>query len=386
YLKFFIVDFVNSILLLGKSDGIENFGVPGRYYALVLFGAWIIVCLCIIRGVKSSGKVAYFTAIFPYIVLLILIIQSATLKGAVDGVKFYIIPKLKTIGEFKTWQAAAGQVFFSLGLSFGSLIAYSSSNKFNNNFFQQMCIVVLCDCFTGVFAGFAVFSTIGFLAKELNSTVESYAQASGPGLAFITYPEAITKMPASPFFAIIFFLMLLALGLGSQFALTDVPITSLCEFFPALSRKRPYVVIVTCIVSFLISLPFTCPGGYYWYELIQEYAAALSVLVVGFFEVVCISYIYGFNRYMNDVKMMLRKRAAEYYLFLTWRITAPLLLLSQTISYDTRNHLVPDQNYDEKPRYLEAFTRNNAPAHDWGPKKNANRIGNYAHLNKNLQP
>ncbi len=79
-----------------------------------------------------------------------------------------------------------------------------------------MCIVVSCDCFTGVFAGFAVFATIGFLAKSLGEEVEKYAESSGPGLAFITYPEALAKMPASPFFSIIFFLMLLALGLGSQ--------------------------------------------------------------------------------------------------------------------------------------------------------------------------
>ena len=77
-------------------------------------------------------------------------------------------------------------------------------------------MVVSCDCLTGVFAGFAVFATIGYLAKELNESVEKYAGASGPGLAFITYPEAITHMPASPFFSILFFLMLLALGLGSQ--------------------------------------------------------------------------------------------------------------------------------------------------------------------------
>lgn len=79
-----------------------------------------------------------------------------------------------------------------------------------------MCIVVTCDCFTGIFAGFAVFATIGFLAAELKESVATYAQSSGPGLAFITYPEAISHMPASPFFSILFFLMLLALGLGSQ--------------------------------------------------------------------------------------------------------------------------------------------------------------------------
>jgi SNF family Na+-dependent transporter len=79
-----------------------------------------------------------------------------------------------------------------------------------------MCIVVSCDCLTGVFAGFAVFATIGYLATELKEPVLKYAQSSGPGLAFITYPEAIAHMPASSFFSILFFLMLLALGLGSQ--------------------------------------------------------------------------------------------------------------------------------------------------------------------------
>ena len=81
---------------------------------------------------------------------------------------------------------------------------------------RQMCIVVSCDCLTGIFAGFAVFSTIGYLAKELHESVENYAGASGPGLAFITYPEALTHMPASSVFSVIFFLMLLALGLGTQ--------------------------------------------------------------------------------------------------------------------------------------------------------------------------
>lgn len=79
-----------------------------------------------------------------------------------------------------------------------------------------MCIAVSFDCFTGVFAGFAVFATIGFLAKSLGESVEIYAKSSGPGLAFITYPEALSRMPGSSFFAIIFFLMLLTLGLGSQ--------------------------------------------------------------------------------------------------------------------------------------------------------------------------
>ncbi|CAF1116579.1 unnamed protein product [Adineta ricciae] len=246
-------------LLLGKSNSFEEFGTPQLYPALSLFVAWLIVGACIIRGVKSSGKVAYFTAIFPYVVLLILIIQSSLLHGAIDGIKFYVIPRWELVAKFETWQAAASQVFFSLGLSFGSLMAYSASNKFKNNFFRQMCVVVSCDCFTGIFAGFAVFATIGYLAAQVKESVASYASSSGPGLAFITYAEAITHMPASPVFSILFFLMLLALGLGTQFAMTNIPISAVMELFPRLPVKRPVIVIITCVVSFLVSLPFTCP-------------------------------------------------------------------------------------------------------------------------------
>ncbi|CAF3552794.1 unnamed protein product [Rotaria sp. Silwood1] len=432
-------------LLLNKSQRFEDFGIPRVYPAVSLLVAWIIVGACIIRGVKSSGKVAYFTAIFPYIVLLVLIIQSSLLDGAVEGIKYYVIPQWDLVAKFETWQAAASQVFFSLGLSFGSLMAYSASNKFKNNFFRQMCIVVSCDCFTGVFAGFAVFATIGYLAKELNEPVSKYADASGPGLAFITYPEAIAHMPASSFFSILFFLMLLALGLGSQFALTDVPITSILELFPRFKSNRQSAVIITCIISFLISLPFTCPGGIYLFELLNQYAANVSMIVVGFFEVYTIAYIYGFNRFMNDVKMMLGKRAAEYYLFVTWCIMAPIIMLVITFSnllgakrmsnsagagYEA--YIYPDwsmvvgwcifvaciipiplvfivnyireyfalgqrgiirkidssidndlyyyNKYFEKPRYMEAFTQNNSPRYDWGPKKSANHYGLYAHL------
>ncbi|CAF1234216.1 unnamed protein product [Adineta ricciae] len=433
-------------LLLGKSNSFEEFGTPQLYPALSLFVAWLIVGACIIRGVKSSGKVAYFTAIFPYVVLLILIIQSSLLHGAIDGIKFYVIPRWELVAKFETWQAAASQVFFSLGLSFGSLMAYSASNKFKNNFFRQMCVVVSCDCFTGIFAGFAVFATIGYLAAQVKESVASYASSSGPGLAFITYAEAITHMPASPVFSILFFLMLLALGLGTQFAMTNIPISAVMELFPRLPVKRPVIVIITCVVSFLVSLPFTCPGGIYLFDLLNEYAANISLVVVGFFQIVVVAYIYGFNRFMNDVKMMLGKRAAEYYLFVTWCIIAPVLIVILTLSKlasskllehgdgggfaayvfpewshtlgwfifvicvipiplvfvvnyikeyrsierdeatksigpESREYLLEEDEYLTRPRYLEAFKRNNLPRDDWGPLHSDDHHGLYRHLN-----
>ena len=83
------------------------------------------------------------------------------------------------------------------------------------HFSIQMCIIVSYDCFTDVFAGIPVFSTIGFLADDLGECVQTFADSSGPGLAFRTYPEALGQVRVSPLFSIIFFAMLF--GSGSRF-------------------------------------------------------------------------------------------------------------------------------------------------------------------------
>ncbi|ROT69479.1 putative sodium- and chloride-dependent glycine transporter 1-like isoform X3 [Penaeus vannamei] len=85
--------------------------------------AWIIVGACLAKGVKSSGKVVYFTALFPYAVLLILFIRGVTLEGAYKGVEFYLLrPNISRLGEIEVWNDAATQIFYSLGSSFGGLI------------------------------------------------------------------------------------------------------------------------------------------------------------------------------------------------------------------------------------------------------------------------
>ena len=150
-----------------------------------------------------------------------------------------------------------------------------------------MCIIVSYDCFTDVFAGIPVFSTIGFLVDDLGECVQTFADSSGPGLAFRTYPEALGQVRVSPLFSIIFFAMLLALGLGSQvkdhrlflqnvlyssgifqFASTGVIITILIELFPSYPKRRYTFVAISCTIFILCSLPFACPVGLGWMKWI----------------------------------------------------------------------------------------------------------------------
>ncbi|ELK07473.1 Sodium- and chloride-dependent neutral and basic amino acid transporter B(0+) [Pteropus alecto] len=204
---------------LQRSSGMDETGEIVWYLALCLLLAWLIVGAALFKGIKSSGKVVYFTAIFPYVVLLILLIRGATLEGASKGISYYIGAQsnFTKLREAEVWKDAATQIFYSLSVAWGGLVALSSYNKFNNNCFSDAIVVCLTNCLTSVFAGFAIFSILGHMAhisgKEVSQVVKS-----GFDLAFIAYPEALAQLPGGPFWSILFFFMLLTLGLDSQFA------------------------------------------------------------------------------------------------------------------------------------------------------------------------
>lgn len=83
--------------MLKLSVGIEETGEIQFSLAMCLLCAWIIVFLCLCKGVQSSGKVVYFTALFPYVVLVILFFRGVTLPGAKDGIMFYLTPVWKRL-------------------------------------------------------------------------------------------------------------------------------------------------------------------------------------------------------------------------------------------------------------------------------------------------
>ena len=132
--------------------------------------------------------------------------------------------------DISVWNDAASQIFYSLGVSFGTLTTLSSYNKFDNNCHRDALLVGCINCFTSFFAGFPVFAILGFMAKATGQEIEEVVQ-SGAALVFIAIPQACTFMPIPQIWSFLFFSMLLTLGVGTMIASVETLITVIIDQF-----------------------------------------------------------------------------------------------------------------------------------------------------------
>uniref|UniRef100_A0A9J7XRN7 Transporter n=1 Tax=Cyprinus carpio carpio TaxID=630221 RepID=A0A9J7XRN7_CYPCA len=256
--------------VLRISSGIEEIGTLHWDLVLCLLLAWVLCYFCIWKGVKSTG--------------------------ASRGIQFYLYPDLGRLADPQVWMDAGTQIFFSYAICLGCLTALGSYNKYNNNCYRDSLALCFLNSGTSFVAGFAIFSILGFMSYEQNVPISEVAE-SGPGLAFIAYPRAVSMMPISPLWACFFFIMIVLLGLDSQFVCVESLVTATVDMYPTFFRqknRRELLILVVAVVSFLVGLIMLTEGGMYVFQLFDYYAASgMCLLFVAIFETVCIAWIYG---------------------------------------------------------------------------------------------
>ncbi|XP_052813847.1 sodium- and chloride-dependent glycine transporter 1-like isoform X2 [Mya arenaria] len=402
--------FNNRVLHL--SDSLGDTGSVRWDLALCLLLAWTIVFLVLTRGIKSLGKVVYVTAIFPYIILTILLVRAVTLDGHEMGVDFYLSPDLDKLSSADAWSDAAVQIFFSLSACSGGLIAMASYNEFNNNVLRDALMVPVINCLTSFFAGFVIFSTLGFMAHQKGVSVDDVA-VDGPGLAFVAYPEALSQMPVAPLWSILFFLMMIMLGFSSQFSIVETVLTGLIDEFPWLMRGRGRTVAFRgcfCLLGFLLGLPMVTEAGFHLLDIVDNSTGGFPLLFVGFFETVAIIFVYGYVRFRRDIEMMIGDsgfvRVMFYYFAPMWICLTPLGLLAvilfRSIQYETKHFANPEVfpvwadviwwlivtgslisipawflGYGYRHGGKELLSEINAPTGKWRPMMASNCTGDY---------
>lgn len=123
---------------LGIGDATwTKYGWPRFQTLIPLFIAWTLCALAIIKGVQSMGKIVYFTATFPFIVITALFIRGITLPGSIDGILYYVTPEWGRLSSAQVWGDASSQIFYSFSLGVGALITLASHNKVINFIFRK---------------------------------------------------------------------------------------------------------------------------------------------------------------------------------------------------------------------------------------------------------
>lgn len=401
---------------LNTSTRIDDAGGLQWWIVLALVAAWTVLYVCCIRGIETSGKAVYITSTLPYLVLTIFLIRGLTLKGSIEGIKFLFTPDVNELMNPATWLDAGAQVFYSFSLAFGGLISFSSYNSVHNNCEMDAVLISIINGCTSVYSATVIYSIIGFRATQnfdacmsdniiklmnafnvpennitdsnYNEMLNHYNQTNpdiilgldlktcdmqtylsqgveGTGLAFIVFTEAIIKMPVSPLWAVLFFLMLFCLGLSTMFGNIEgvvVPLQDL-NILPKTWPKEIFCGL-TCLISFGFGLIFALRSGNYWLALFDNFAGSIPLLVIGFSEMFAVIYIYGIDRFNKDIEFMVGHRPNIFWQ-VTWRVISPLIMIVILIFYFV-TQVTKSFTYLVWDEELESFpTLGNQPYPSW---------------------
>uniref|UniRef100_A0A8C2ZSG6 Zgc:158427 n=1 Tax=Cyclopterus lumpus TaxID=8103 RepID=A0A8C2ZSG6_CYCLU len=300
--------------VLAISGGIEEIGSIRWDLMLCLIAIWIICYFCIWKGVKWC--ISLYGRCIIYC-------------NAVDFMDTLYSP-LKQV-----WLEAGIQILFSYSLGVGTLTVLGSYNTYNNNCYKDCLWLCLLNSGTSIVAGFAVFSVLGFMAHEQGVPIAEVAESS-PGLAFIAYPQAVAMMPLPQLWSICFFVMLILLGLDTEFVAMEVVMTSIIDMFPTVMRRpgrRELFLLLFSIMCFFFQLIMVTEAGMYVFQMFDYFACnGASILFLCVFETVALGWIFGAEQVCGIVKDMTGVHPNPFFK-ICWLYLTPLVLLGSFICY-----------------------------------------------------
>ncbi len=285
---------------------------------------WIITARGVQKGVEVACKI-FMPLLF--VLTVILVIRGVTLEGAGEGIRAYLKPDWSKLKDTDVWIAAYGQIFFSLSVGFGIMIAYASYLPEDADIAGNAIITGVVNCAYSFMAGFAVFGTLGFMAAKAGKPVSEVAVGGG-GLAFIAYPQAIAQMPGAAqklpqLFGAMFFLTLIVAGLSSSISILEAFASAIQDKF-GVSRFRTCTVL--CLVGFCGSLLFATRAGAPWLGIVDHYLTSYGLVTVGLLECVLAAVVIGVGLLRRHINATSQFKVGRWWDFCI-RFLTPLVLL-----------------------------------------------------------
>jgi len=332
--------FFNQFLQV--SSGPFDFGNirTSIIYALVAvwFFSWLIVFFGVQKGVERANKV-FMPLLF--VLIAVLVVWSVNLEGAAKGIAVYLKPDFARLSNPQIWIDAFSQIFFTLSLAFGIMIAYASYLPRKVDIVKDATIICVGNCVFSFFAGFAVFGTLGYMATKTGQPVAEVVKES-IGLAFVTYPQAISLMPAfANLFGIVFFASLVIAGLSSAVSLVEAFSSAVIDKF---QYPRKTVVTVVCVTGFFGSIIFTAESGLFWIDIVDHFITHYGLVGIGLIECILIGWIFKASKLREHINHAAGKSLNAFW-DICIKVVTPLVLVWLLIN-DLRTEVsVPYEGY-----------------------------------------
>jgi len=322
--------FFQSFLNLSSSPAeIGSIQTPILAGLLVV---WLITWGISVRGVSRGVELA--NRIFMPLLLiltLILVFWSVTLEGAMVGIAAYLQPDFTKLADPMVWISAYGQIFFTLSLGFGIMIAYASYMPQNANMTGSALITALANSGFSLLSGFGVFAVLGFMSVSQNQPLDEVVRES-IGLAFVAYPKAISLIgDAGPLFGMLFFLSLTVAGISSSISIVEAFVSGAEDKF-GINRKMLSTVL--CFLGFVGGIIFTTNGGLFWLDIVDHFINNYGLVVAGLLECIVVGWFFNIDiirKHLNKVSKIQLGTWWNWVIKLCLPLFLSVILLNQLV-------------------------------------------------------
>lgn len=233
---------------------ITSTGEPVIWFLAFIGITALIVLFGVEKGIEKVSKI-----MMPVLVVLSvgIAIYGLTIPGALDGVKYYLLPDFSKFSA-TTVLAAMGQLFYSMSLAMGIMITYGSYMKKDVNIESSVKQIEIFDTGIALLAGLmiipAVFSFSGGTPEALGK---------GPSLMFATLPKVFDTMTGGQIVGAAFFVLVLFAALTSSISLFETVLSFVCDKTKVGRKSACLIVFIGSAVIGLLS----CFGYSIWADV-----------------------------------------------------------------------------------------------------------------------
>ncbi len=308
---------------IGSGEG--NFFSPSlmAYAALIVTVVINLVILLrgVSRGIEAFAKFALPTLFIMALILLVRVLTLETPNGnAIEGLNFLWTPDLKALLDPGVWVAAAGQIFFTLSLGFGSMIVYASYLKSNKDIALTGLTSAAVNETAEVILGgsIAIPAAVAFFGV---AGAVSIAHSGAFNLGFVSLPAIFASIPAGQFLGFLWFFLLFFAGLTSSVALSQTIVAFFEDDF-GLSRKKSVFITMGIIVISIVMIIFVNNTLDEW----DFWAGTIGIIFFGFMEVVLFMWVFGGEKAWAELNRHGSIKVPRFFYYVL-RYVTPLFML-----------------------------------------------------------